>query len=627
MQKYLKYLFVVSLSLCKFEQLAKAQGGAPGDSGSSMDPNADTKSLQEEPDPLAELEKETNSDKKLNSGGATKETPTPLPPTPSPSPVSPPSADSSATQTEKPQDTLVGDQKNPSNRDEVQKPTVQNQNDPSKSLSEKAKEASTNEPKPVTKKVSKASAKTHEKTSGKSRKRKRKHTDDLNHSGGDSGEVQNAADPRIEKKFHDIYEKFNDKPTSEEAWGTATAKRSQSYLIQKGDNLWNISRTFFGDPFFWPKIWSLNASDILNPHEINEGHGIQFVPGNLDNPPSVGLNPTDGPLPQVPTSTEPDKAGPGASEKSTPVAPPSLSPSTIVGPSGEKVAVSDVKQLEDFAKAQKDDQLGNLDSLIPPGKKSTPLLRKIPQSFPPYSVTVYPNDKNVKVETFRNPDVPAEKFLSHYVAEALPNWAGEVVETNLDLKTVGIYETAFVKIEGTPQKRYMAVQEIEEFSVDAQTGTAANLHLLEIQGEIEVIEKVSREQNIYRVFVTKSLLLIEKGSKLVPGRIPRFSIRPSEVNKSVKAKIISSQNGIKHSILGIEEIAFLDAGASQGLKVGDSLLVYSNTRLRKEATFSQINDEPIGLLKVVKTENNFSSALLIQANDAPLIGDSVGARE
>ncbi len=70
--------------------------------------------------------------------------------------------------------------------------------------------------------------------------------------------------------------------------GPALEARPDRYVIQHGDTLWDISRRFWGDPYFWPKLWSFNPY-IGNAHLIYPGNVLRLDPGNYVRPPSISL--------------------------------------------------------------------------------------------------------------------------------------------------------------------------------------------------------------------------------------------------------------------------------------------------------------------------------------------------
>ncbi|MBO1273128.1 LysM peptidoglycan-binding domain-containing protein [Shewanella sp. 4t3-1-2LB] len=52
--------------------------------------------------------------------------------------------------------------------------------------------------------------------------------------------------------------------------------RPDTYVVKKGDTLWDISAMFLNDPWRWPKLWGANPQ-IANPHLIFPGDRLTLV--------------------------------------------------------------------------------------------------------------------------------------------------------------------------------------------------------------------------------------------------------------------------------------------------------------------------------------------------------------
>src|SRR5262249_2626627 len=66
------------------------------------------------------------------------------------------------------------------------------------------------------------------------------------------------------------------------------------HRVQKGDTLWDISQSYFRNPWYWPKLWALNPA-ITNPHWIYPGDVLRLrLPGAAPAalPPSLAQTPT-----------------------------------------------------------------------------------------------------------------------------------------------------------------------------------------------------------------------------------------------------------------------------------------------------------------------------------------------
>ena len=54
------------------------------------------------------------------------------------------------------------------------------------------------------------------------------------------------------------------------------AEFPETYIVQEGDTLWDISTVFLRDPWFWPEIWYKNPQ-VENPHLIYPGDTLAII--------------------------------------------------------------------------------------------------------------------------------------------------------------------------------------------------------------------------------------------------------------------------------------------------------------------------------------------------------------
>lgn len=388
--------------------------------------------------------------------------------------------------------------------------------------------------------------------------------------------INNDPDVRRESRFHNIYKKYNEQPTSDELWEAASgARKAEVYQVQKGDTLWDLSNTLFADPNYWPKIWSLNVGNIGNPHEINSQMNIQFFPGTMSDAPTLGL---------------------------------------VDKPESEVAAETPLVQGSDDL------------ALIPKIKKKTPLLKTIPGSIPRYHVeTKIPVPTIIDFPSLRRQYSTPTEYLSYYVANRFPETVGTVIETELGVQTAMEYQYVIVRLNSSvSDKKFIVIKEMGK--VKDPDSILRNAALIEVQGSIEIIEKVTGNGDLYRAIVRKNLQPVAVGSQLLTGSLPTFDPGTTALASGIKALIIGGEYHNHREQYQSNMIVFLNAGSSQGVREGQSFPVYSNIRNRNPATRARINDRRVGTVKVIRVADSFSTAYVTGIGDDIFVGDHVGLR-
>jgi len=88
------------------------------------------------------------------------------------------------------------------------------------------------------------------------------------------------------------------------------AEAPDRYTVKTGDTLWDISKVFLRDPWYWPEIWYVNPQ-IKNPHLIYPGDTLALVSLNGRPQVSVAERGPEGVAADAAAETGPTRSGGG----------------------------------------------------------------------------------------------------------------------------------------------------------------------------------------------------------------------------------------------------------------------------------------------------------------------------
>lgn len=401
--------------------------------------------------------------------------------------------------------------------------------------------------------------------------------------------LPDGPDLNKEERFHRIYSTYNVDPTPLESWDAVVANRpSKSYLIQKKDTLSGISEMLFGDPHYWPKLWAQNSESILNPHIIQPGLNVNFYPGSVDEVPTldVGVALADG--------------------------------SEIIEAEAEQKFI-DESGMETVQKEK-------IKIRIPPPKRKTPVLSKLPPSLPRILTRIdEQKEPGIEIQTKPHRIPSGVEYLGYFVADNKIEGVGQVRSIELDLPSAGENQYIYVVLDGANSGSYVVQKNLDK--VKGLGILAKNANMVEVQGEIQIVEVVNASKNIYRAIVTKSISPITTGSLLVPGRMQMVDVSSQGSVASIPGAIIGGQFSDVRKVLGAHNYVFINVGSDKGVTEGMALPVYADEDRRTRSASAYENGRQIGQIKVVKVSESFATGYVQWANDEINVGDFVGTRD
>lgn len=387
-----------------------------------------------------------------------------------------------------------------------------------------------------------------------------------------------SGDEAYEARLARIYTQFGQNETSDEAWKEIAGPRlTETYTLQQGDTLWDVSAQFFGTGYYWPKVWQLNDR-LTNPHLIEVGGTLQFNPGSVSRPPSL----------EIEEGEETQTMASGGSEAD-----------------GESVSMRGL----------------NEGPMIPPPKSSRSPMLNLPPSFFEWNRSRGGFDKDgFSTEVVRN-KAPTENMSKFSEIISDDEWrpVGEIVDVEGGMDTAATYQRVIVALDGGAQSgnRFTAFKNVGNV-YDANSGENYG-YKIRTTSEIQILSQVPGEPGMYNGMVTSSVLPLKVGDPVVDGaRIPRARLGVDGPDSQISARII---NGVQGRVYGLHNVVFLNRGSKDGLQVGSVLNVLKNLEVRKQDRALNFYPYPIGKIKVINVSDEVSTAVVVAERSAIMPGD------
>lgn len=403
----------------------------------------------------------------------------------------------------------------------------------------------------------------------------------------------------FEQRLNQIFERFNKNRISDIEWEQITGpKISDEYTIQSRDTLWDVSRTLFGDGYFWPKIWSLNFN-ITNPHEIYPGQKIRFYSGSVSEAPSVEVPVSMKKLSdQILGHQELEAQGPGTN------------------------GVIDTAELGSNGKSESAEEDEENVYIPPPAKVRRPVLNLVPPSLPQWQSAADTDfDEHGIAFAGKSKPVPVEvnMALRAFVVQEDLVPVGIVRETDTNAQTASLDQYVYVQMNHSQVGEYYTVIDQVQNKIGGFLFWGA-VTPIAVKGEIRLMDVVNEKKRLYRALIVKAIGPIQIDSLLMAGRMPTANVSLQGQHSAIQAEILGVELDSEKKLIELGATVFLNKGRKDNLQIGYLLDVVADERLRKETNIT-IHSRVVGTVKIVHLDESVSTGIVVAAKDVILPGD------
>jgi LysM domain len=347
----------------------------------------------------------------------------------------------------------------------------------------------------------------------------------------------------------------------------AQNSRPETHTVRTGDTLWDLSRTYLGDPFLWPEIYRLNTNVVEDPHWIYPGEVLRLGGGaEVSSVPQ-----TDTPPPAM--SDAPDNQD--AAQPENGLAEP---------------------QVGDLAAENASDNRDDIDL--------TPLVgdhRRVAQTGPSLELALARAYRPVRRTEF---------FSSGFLSEDLTLPFGQVLGTvtPLQIEEVSSRSSALmygrVAVKPPAGGRYQVGDTLVAVIISREI--RGHGHVIVPMGLLRVLD-VSRPENLAEVIAAyapirdqQSVLPVEKFND--PG-----NVHPVPISDGVQGTVLGHRD--EQPLTGPQDVIFIDRGRKDGVALGDMFEFRQSPRSRPDA--ATVVNEVMGTAQVVHVGDHTATVRIV----------------
>ncbi len=358
---------------------------------------------------------------------------------------------------------------------------------------------------------------------------------------------------------------------------------TSTYQVVEGDWLFKISKNLFGTGHYYPKIWALNPY-ITNPHEIEPGMILIFDTGA-------------GEAPTLSLQGHGNYSSDWLAEKKRLKA---------QGVHVEYASDSMAKIVEDIGRPENEEYK----KYTPPRRKEhiIELSKEYGEGgFSKSSVAVRDYKQGFSINTFLTPN-KIEDF--GYITDGIKN---SLMITNND--------KAYIKVSSDQEDEIGVGDVFSVYSKSKEKSTHKNSdrsgYKYSILGHVRVLREIGDEKWEVEAFGMTSPM--QRGDRLTVYT-PKIEKIYRKYNSQLIEAIIVDSHAEMRSVLMSGDIAYLDRGREDGVRIGDVFGVFSNA---DKKTKSYIDKDPVyllGKLVVISLTEDFATVLVLNGGHVIPVG-------